>query len=120
MSSGEGDRVQVRDVVADDVVEVIAETLGVEREELTFGSSAESIAEWTSLAHLRVVEAVEQRFGVLLRRTSAYRGRLAGRRRLCPHTRLNRIRPLEQSAHVTAQLVDARLGEHGLMSAGCP
>lgn len=66
MSSGEGGRVQVRDVVADDVVEVIAETLGVEREELTFGSSAENIAEWSSLAHLRVVEAVEQRFGVLL------------------------------------------------------
>jgi acyl carrier protein len=46
------------------VCEVVAQTLGVDPADLTADSSTQTVAAWSSLAHLRLLSSLEQAFGV--------------------------------------------------------
>jgi len=46
--------------------EVVAQVLGVEASSLTDESSPETIDQWDSLNHLRLITAIETRFGLVL------------------------------------------------------
>jgi acyl carrier protein len=48
------------------VIEIVAEALEVSPDRLTSSSRSEDIAEWDSLAHLRVCMAIEERFCVTI------------------------------------------------------
>ena len=52
-----------RDVI-EQVVTLVAETLDLDPDGVAPDASAQSIKQWTSLAHLRVMAAVEESFGV--------------------------------------------------------
>ena len=45
------------------VARIVAEVLEVDASALLSGAMRENVPEWTSLAHLRVVTAVEREFG---------------------------------------------------------
>lgn len=46
------------------VLEILAETFGVDILELGEETSAQGLAVWTSLAHLRLMANLEQQFGI--------------------------------------------------------
>lgn len=50
--------------VIDDLKSVVAKVFGVNKHEVTLGSSPETIRRWDSLQHLLLVHELEKRFGV--------------------------------------------------------
>lgn len=50
--------------IQEGILETLAETLGVDPLELSEATSAQNLAAWTSLAHLRLMANLEQRFGL--------------------------------------------------------
>lgn len=54
----------VNSVIGERVREVMADTFGVDPLEVSSASSAQTLAAWTSLAHLRLMANLEQAFGL--------------------------------------------------------
>ncbi|NGM19898.1 cytochrome P450 [Roseomonas stagni] len=70
-------RKRMRPVMVEDVFgalrALVAETLEIDAEDITAGTNAKTTPEWDSLGHMRILAAVEKRFGVKLPRLAAYR-----------------------------------------------
>ncbi len=52
------------DVISDQVREIVATTFGIGPEQVSDETSAQTLATWTSLAHLRLVANLEHAFGI--------------------------------------------------------
>ncbi len=70
-------RKRMRPVMVEDVLAalraLVAETLEIEEADITASTNSRTTPEWDSLGHMRILAAVEKRFGVKLPRLAAYR-----------------------------------------------